>query len=215
MDPRDDADLLRGWRNGDREAGLMLVTRHYDAVSRFFATKVGADADDLVQRVFLRVSEGASRYAGEGSVRAFVFGIARNVLFEHLRGRVRDGRVSPDFRESAIADLVPGVSTVAAQRAEQRLLLRALQQIPVESQVLLELYYWEEFSLDELASTLGVAAGTVKSRLHRARAALRETILELPPDDGEEASVRVLVANWIAGLGTGTEDDATEIPRGM
>lgn len=175
----DDAALLRSWHAGDREAGLELVSRHYDPIVRFFATKVGDDADDLVQRVFLRVVEAADRYAADGSVRAFLFGIARNVLYEHLRGRVRDGRVDPDFRQSAIIDLVPGVSTVAASRAEQRQLLAALQRLPVESQLLLELFYWEEFSVDELATTLGVAVGTVKSRLHRARAALRD-VLEDP-----------------------------------
>lgn len=197
----EDAELLRRWRDGSREAGRELVSRHYDAVARFFAHKVGVEADDLVQRVFLRVAEAAARYTGGGSVRAFIFGVARNVLFEHLRGRVRDGRVEPDFRESAIVDLVPGASTVAAQQADQRLLLRALQTIPVESQLLLELFYWEELSHDELADALGVARGTIKSRLHRARHALREAIDRLPAEAGDEGSVRGMVAAWIEGLG--------------
>ena len=51
-------------------------------------------------------------------MRAWLFGIARNVLYEHIRGRVRDGRAEPDFHESALVDLAPGVSTIAGNTAQ-------------------------------------------------------------------------------------------------
>ena len=192
----DDAALLRAWQAGDRAAGHALVTRHYDAVERFFQNKAGAEADDLVQLTFLRWQ--AATWRGEGSLRAFLLGVARNVLYEHVRRRVRDGPA--DVEQRSIADLRPGVATQAAQRAKHRLLLRALQRIPLEGQVLLELFYWEDLSIAELAVTLDVPEGTVKSRLHRARGWLRDAIARAPAEDGDPASVRALLAAWLEAM---------------
>ena len=192
----DDASLLSAWATGDRAAGAALVERHYDAVVRFFRNKAGDDADDLVQRTFLACAEAAGRHPGVASVRAFLFGIARNVLYEHIRGRMRAQRIEPDFRESAILDLSPGVSTVAAKRAEQRTLLRALQHIPVELQLLLELYYWEGLGIEELAQVLEVPPGTVKSRLFRARGLLREAISKVESQPAITAEAEALLETW-------------------
>ena len=175
----DDPTLLTAWRNGDQAAGRALVERHYESVLRFFRTKAGDEADDLVQRTFLRSVEAADRYRGDASFRAFLFGIARNVLFEHIRARVRDGKASPDFAVSSIADLNPRASTIAVQNAEQRLLVEALQQMPVEIQIAIELHYWEELSIEEVAQAVEVPPGTVKSRLHRGRALLKDAMDKL------------------------------------
>jgi len=204
----DDLDLLRAWSTGDRAAGATLVSRHYDAIVRFFRNKAGDAADDLVQRTFLVCAESAASFRALGSVRAWLFGIARNVLYEHIRGRVRAGLADPDFRESALADLAPGVSTIAARRADQRVLLRALQLIPLELQVLLELYYWEDLGVDELAEVLGVPPGTVKSRLFRARALLREATAQVPATAEETQSARILLDAWAARVGGALEEQA-------
>ena len=64
-----------------------LFDRHADAIARFFENKVRDGAEDLIQATFLRMMEGRERILGE-SFRAFMFGIARNVLREHLPGWV-------------------------------------------------------------------------------------------------------------------------------
>ena len=173
-DAQADRTAFLAWQAGDREAAARLLDRHYDAVARFFANKAGAHGEDLVQRTFLGVLESASQFRGEGSFRAFLFGIARNVLFEFIRSRVRDGRSPPDFSVSSILDVSPGLVTQAAQRAERQQLLLALQQLPLELQLLLELYYWEELPVGELAQLFEVPPGTIKSRLHRARGRIKE-----------------------------------------
>ena len=155
-----------------------------------------------MQRTFLACAEGAAGFRGQGTVRAYLFGIARNILYEHIRSRVRDGRADPDFRESALVDLSPGVSTVAARRADQRVLLRALQLVPLELQVLLELYYWEDMSVEELARVLDIPLGTVKSRLHRARKLLREATERVPASDEETQSARILLEQWSLRVGS-------------
>lgn len=199
--PSEDGLLLQAWAGGDRGAGAMLVEKYYDAMVRFFRNKAGDDADDLIQRTFLAAAEGAGCFRGQGSVRAWLFGIARNMLYEHIRGQVRKGMVEPDFRESALIDLAPGLSTVAARRADQRVLLSALQRIPVELQVLLELYYWEELSVQELGEVLQIPAGTVKSRLHRARSLLREATAKVPASREEAEGARMLLEDWARRVG--------------
>jgi len=202
----DDAELLQAWRRGDRSAAEALIERHYDGVLRFFRTKAGADAEDLVQRTFLRCVEPASAFRGDSTFKAFLFGVARNVLFEHIRAIVRDKKADPDFGASSILDLNPRASTVAIERAEQRRLVLALQRIPVDLQMTLELFYWEELSVDELARALDVPAGTVKSRLHRARGLLKEA-LDVMPGDTESGSARVLVERWLSGVRTERPED--------
>ena len=175
-----DGELLESWRSGNRTAGEALIERHYGPVVRFFRTKAGEDADDLVQHTFLRCAEPQVVFRGTSSFRAFLFGIARNVLYEHIRSRLRDRKVDPDFAVSSAVDLNPRASTMAVRKAEQQRLIQALQRLPVELQMSLELYYWEELSVEELAVALEVPPGTIKSRLYRAREMLRDALQHLP-----------------------------------
>lgn len=193
----DDADLYQRWGEGDRGAGAALIERHYASIERFFSHKAGDRADDLVQQTFLACTESASRFRGEGSFRAFLFGVARNVLCGHIRRRVRDGREVPDFTASSLVDLMPGVSTLVSREAAHRHLALALQRIPLDLQILIELYYWEELSVDELAQMMEVPPGTIKSRLFRARGALRDALEAMPSTADEVNSARTLVRRWI------------------
>ncbi|MCU0658733.1 MAG: sigma-70 family RNA polymerase sigma factor [Polyangiaceae bacterium] len=195
-----DHELLRAWAAGDRGAGAQLVERYYDTVARFFANKAADAAEDLVQRTFLACTESMTSLRKEGSLRAYLLGVARNVLYEHIRGKVRDGR-EVDFGTQSIVDLSPGASTLVDQHAQQRQLLLAIQRIPLESQLLLEMFYWEELSVDEVAEALAIPPGTVKSRLHRAREQLRDALGELPPAGNTElASAQALLDGWLARM---------------
>ncbi|MCK6549370.1 RNA polymerase sigma factor [Myxococcota bacterium] len=195
-EPLDDLALFDAWRAGDRGAGATLIERHYDTVVRFFRTKAGPYADDLVQRTFLAVAEGAERYRGASSFRAFLFGVARNVFFEFLRARTKDRLVAPDFAVSSLADLDTGIVTKMGRRDQEQLLVRCLQTLPVELQVAVELYYWEELSIAELAEVQGVPPGTVKSRLSRARALLAEAMAREEATADERSSMSSVIATW-------------------
>lgn len=191
MSGESDAELLQSWRGGDERAGTVLLERHYESVLRFFRTKAGDDADDLVQQAFLRTLEAAERFRGDSTFRAFLFGVARNVLYEHIRRRMKDRKADPDFGVSSILDLNPRASTIALRMAEQRALIDALQRMPVEIQIVLELHYWEELSVDEVAVAVDVPSGTVKSRLHRGRGLLREAMESAPE------GARAPLAAWL------------------
>ncbi len=179
---RADRELFEAWSAGDQDAGSQLIDRHYDAIVRFFRTKSPSAVDDLTQRTFLRCAEVRSRFRGEASVRTFLFGIARNVLFEHIRGRVRDARVCPDVSAASLYDLDPGVHTQASERDDHRVLLAALHRLPLDLQLLLELYYWEHMTGAEIAAVLDVPAPTVRGRLRRARKALAEAVESVAQD---------------------------------
>jgi RNA polymerase sigma factor (sigma-70 family) len=128
-----------------------------------------------VQQTFLACTESRDRYRGEASFRAWLFGVAHNVLLMHLRAKHAD----PDPATRSIHDLGPTPSAVVVARAEQRLLLEGLRRIPLDYQIALELHFWEQMSGSEIAEALGVPEGTVRSRIRRGRLALAEQIQAL------------------------------------
>lgn len=173
-----DIDLLNQWRDGDNEAGEVLFKRHFDSIYRFFANKVQGDIDELVQTTFLNCMRARQQFRAQSSFRTYLFTIARNELYRYLRRRQRDD-ARLDFSVTSLADLAVTPRTRIAGDEERQQLLRALRQLPVEQQVLLELHYWEEMTPIELAEVFDVAQATARTRLFRARAALREEMERL------------------------------------
>ncbi len=179
----DDFTLLETWRGGDEAAGRDLFARYFDAVYRFFRNKVDEAADDLTQQTFMGLVQGKDRFRGDASFRTYVFMIARKRLYSHLRERDRS-REPIEVSTTSVADLgLVSPSRAVMVRQEQHLLLLALRRLPIEMQVALELFYWEELGVAEIADVLETPVGTVKSRLQRARARLDEIIGELANSD--------------------------------
>jgi RNA polymerase sigma-70 factor (ECF subfamily) len=181
-----DHELLQAWRDGDRRAGATLFERHFDAIARFFRGKLGDDVQDLVQRTFLDLVESRARVDPNASVRAYLFGIARHRLVDHLRAQATR-EVDPAV--TSLAELATSPSAALARLDEQRLLQVALRQLPIEQQMTLELAYWEGLRGAEIATAMGIGANTVRSRLARARDALRELLLRLEADAGLVAAL--------------------------
>lgn len=170
-----DDDLLEAWRAGDKRSGKQLFERHYAAVDRFFRSKVGDDAGDLAQKTFLGCLEAVDRYRNEHNFRSWLFAIAYRQLCKHYRARASE-QARFDFGTVTAHDLDPTPSSVMARSQEDRLLLEALRQIPIDMQVALELHYWEQLSDAEIARALELPLGTVKSRIRRARLLLGERL---------------------------------------
>lgn len=169
-----DLELLTAWRDGSTTAGEALFERHFDPVMRFFRNKVDEGPEDLVQRTFLACVEGKERFEGRSSFRTYLFAVAHNVLRDHFRKKRRGGAI--DFTAQSVWDLAPAPSTVMARDRAQRVLLDALRRIPIESQVALELHYWEGLTAAELGDVMGVPHGTAKTRIRRARQLLTAAI---------------------------------------
>ncbi|HVH98185.1 MAG TPA: sigma-70 family RNA polymerase sigma factor [Enhygromyxa sp.] len=198
---RDDFELLEAWRAGDEIAGNTLVRRHFSSVYRFFRSKLDEQVEDLTQQVLLALVESRERVRGPANFRAYLFGIARKTLMMHLRGRYRADKVfSPtdqSIHELAITDASLGEQLAA--RREQRLLVAALRSIPVDFQIVVELYYWEELSVAEIAEITEVAPGTVKSRLSRARTMLQTQLDRLARAYGIETTGEA-VEHWVSSI---------------
>ncbi|MEX1368723.1 MAG: sigma-70 family RNA polymerase sigma factor [Nannocystaceae bacterium] len=197
---RDDLELLSAWREGDREAGGQLFDRYFAAIRRFFRSKVGDDYEELVQRTFARCVESQAGFRGEGKFRSYLFGIAANVLRAHLRDVVRHGqRFDPEA--SSVADLdLPGPSTALGARREHQVLLEALRRLPLDDQIVLELFYWEQMTSSEIAQVLALPHGTVRSRLRLARDRLRGHVDELARSPAELESLVGGLERWAVGL---------------
>jgi RNA polymerase sigma factor (sigma-70 family) len=171
-----DFELLVSWRTGDLEAGNALVRRHFLGLYVFVRAKAPDAADDLVQRIFEACVAARDRIDDErGTFKAYLFGIARRQLVYWFREQRRD-RDHVDTMNESIAHLTGSPSRIVALRQEQHAVLAALHELPLDLQIALELYYWEELTVGEVAQVLEVPEGTVKSRLHRARQLLRERL---------------------------------------
>jgi RNA polymerase sigma factor (sigma-70 family) len=191
-----DIELLRAWKAGDQRAGTILYRRHAGSVTRFFRNKVAErDVADLLQATFMSCFERADRYQEPASFRAFVLGFARNLLLHHYRTRYRkDDKI--DFAVSSVVDLGLSPSAVIGGRQEEARLLAALRSLPVEQQILLELFYWENLGGSELAELHGVAEGTIRSRLRRARELLVQAYDALAPNAVGVPSTETNIDTW-------------------
>ena len=170
-----DYDLLDAWRAGDDKAGQELFARHFESVYRFFFNKAEEATDDLVQQTFLACVEGKDDFRKQSSFRTYLFAIARNRLYKFVRGRARR---KDDQPEKTMPQRM-SIAAAMAKQQEQRLLLRALRELPEDLQMALELSYWEELTDTELGELLEMPVGTVKSRLRKGRQLLEKTMAEL------------------------------------
>jgi len=177
---RTDYELLDAWAAGDRDAVAALFDRHLPRLFRFLGDKAGDAVDDLVQETLVACLAARVRFRRDAAFRTYLFGIAKNVLFGHLRRRQRDPDTL-DLETSSLRDLGPTPSSILAARAEQRLLVEALRAIPVADQILIELYHVEELTAVELAEMYGITETAIRGRLHRAKSLLRERMATLCP----------------------------------
>jgi RNA polymerase sigma-70 factor (ECF subfamily) len=202
----DDHTLWQRWRTGDRAAAHELYVRHCATVSRVFTAKLQLSVDDMVQRTFLKAAETASKDAEIRSVRAYLVATARNLLLDAFReGAGPRGRIDP--LTQTLDGLEASMSGVVARVQERNALFVALRRIPVDAQLLLELFSWEGMTGDELAETFAVPVGTIRSRLRRARDALRRHMSTVSPEEIAELSRRPDFSGWAAALRDGSEDD--------
>lgn len=196
-----DTELFRAWRAGDRNAGSLLFARHFDAVHRFFRNKLDVGVEDLVQRTFVACVEGRDGFREESSFRTYLFGVAHNLLREHFRRKRRAGE-EVDLETVSVVDLGASPMSLLAVRSEERLLLQGLRQIPVASQVILELYFWEQMTGREIGALLGVPEDTARSRLRKAKKLLEAALRRLEASPADLESTLSNLGQWAAALRT-------------
>lgn len=211
-DPRDDPTLLEAWRAGDPHAGNELLRRHFVAVYRFVAANLGstaADPEDVTQRTFEACIHARDRV--QSDFRGYVFGVARHLIYTEWQRRRPAGEVVP-ASAAEIRDVRTSPSAAVARLDEQKVFLHALEALPLEFRVVLERFYWEDRSIAEIADELGIALGTVKSRLFRGKAMLREQLQRTNAQPDVLASAAIRLEHRAAELAD--EDGRDPVRRG-
>ncbi len=176
----DDHAALRAWASGDADAGRALFDRYGDRVARFFARHLPPEeAADLTQRTFLGALDAARRGHAVSRVAGWLFGIARNTLYDALRRRVRERAFEP--ARSSLAELRTGPHTALTRHQDQAELLAALRQLPADDQMALELFYWQDLSMAEVAVAMQITRSAAINRVYRARKTLRTLLAKKLP----------------------------------
>jgi RNA polymerase sigma-70 factor (ECF subfamily) len=176
-----EADVLQ-LRRGDLDALSALIARYQNRLYRYLLRLVRqpAEAEDLFQQTWLRVSEKIRSYDPSRNFDAWLFTLARNLALDHLR-RIRpqslDEPVGGDAGgETMVTRLVssdPAPLDRMLARERTGHLAVALEDLPVIYREVLSLRFEEEMKLEEIAVVLGAPLSTVKSRLRRSLEQLR------------------------------------------
>ena|ERR1700722_8699874 len=146
---------------------LELFDRHAEAVHAYLERRVGRDdADDLLAEVWLRAFASRASYRGAWpDGRPWLYGVARNTVHAHWHQNSRDRR----RYETMVSDPWSDVDTRLDAEALGGALRQAVMALSEDEREVLLLVAWEHLSPTEVAITLGIPAGTARSRLHRAR----------------------------------------------
>lgn len=196
-----DEQLHTRWREGDRRAGKKLVDRYMRKMWRFFANKVAdvTDVDDLVAETFERCVSSLETFRGEARFRTFIYGIARNVLREYFRKRVRrEGELELD--DLAVRDFAPSASTIMRHQAEERLLLEALRSIAIKYQIVLELKFFENRTAAQIAETLDKPVGTINTWIRTGKIRLEEMLRVLSESNSVLESTMDDLEGWASSI---------------
>ena len=165
----------------DPDAFEAFYRAHLPWVRRFVARRVDDPhtAADLTADIFLAVVDSAASYdASAGTLVAWLAGIARNVVADHVRRRVRESRAHERLSGRALLD-EQSADRIADRIDGERLsreLYRSLASLPDNQRAVVELVAVDGLSLVEAAQALGISAGNARVRYHRARARLQDVV---------------------------------------
>ncbi len=185
-----EAELIRRCGEGDDRACSELVNEHQRMVMQLAVNLLGDrdEAADLSQEVFLRVFRTISHFRGQSQLRTWIYRIVVNQARNRQRWwrrRFRSSQVSLAQHLELHGDQLAGTEQSGPDRlfAQKQLAARlqeALDHLPFDQRTAIVLREVDGLSYDDIAFSLGVTLGTVKSRLTRARLALRTVLQEAP-----------------------------------
>lgn len=196
MTDLNDSELLRSMLAGDEEALALLYRRRQGSVYRFALQMSGSKtiAEDVTQEVFLfLMRDGHVFDPARGSVSAFLLGVARNHVLRRLRVEQLLAPLGDDSEDEvpsvhASTDLCPLEDLTRAETIES--VRKAVLSLPPKYREVVVLCELQEISYEETAGILGCAIGTVRSRLHRARALLLAKLRPAAAEETDPATVK-------------------------
>lgn len=180
-----DAELLERCRAGDERAYRALVERYqrrvYSLALRMLRS--AEDAEDVTQETFVRMFRALDRYDPRRPFTTWLFTIAARLSIDAIRRRrhrpvslvTRDAE-SDEERALDVEDPGPGPEELAARGEEERRTRDVIDSLPPHYRIVVMMRHQQDLSYEEIAEALGVPLGTVKARIHRARALLKQLL---------------------------------------
>jgi len=191
----DDA-LVRSVLAGDREAFAVLVDRHKRGILNYIGASIRSaeDAQDLAQETFLRAYAHLGTYnPALGKFSTWLYHIARNVVRTSLDRRTRRPQPQELGEDETLEQRLPDHRREAnpeamALRGEEDAVVRdALERIPPKMAAVLRLRYYANMEYAEIATTMGLSLGNVKTLIHRGKLALAQRLRERDTETAEVA----------------------------
>lgn len=179
-------DLIKQCKGGNREAFNELFTIYQQQVINVAYSMLSdrEDAFDATQEVFVRVYKNIESFKEQSSFATWLYRITSNVCSDMLRKRQRSAKtvsinqVSEEGREADIPDTALTPEENAFMTERQRAVREAINSLKEEYRVIITLCDIEDMSYDRIAEMLKLPKGTVKSRINRARGALKKKLME-------------------------------------
>ena len=172
MQPVDDLDLIRRMQAGDDDAVRDLYAQYGQRLYAYALrlTNDPATAEDVTQNTLVTAWQTAKNFRAEGRLIAWLLGIVHHTAMKAIRNRAN---YLDDVAEESIREDQPSPEEQAQVKDERRWVRQGMQSLSPEHRAVLELIFYQELTLNEVAQVLGVPLGTVKSRLSYARTHLR------------------------------------------
>jgi RNA polymerase sigma-70 factor (ECF subfamily) len=171
-----DEDLAR---RGDAHSFALLYQRHLPALYRYLSSRLASreEAEDLTSDVFQRAWRSRGAFSGQGSMRAWLFAIARRMLADHYRRTPIASALEPDTLHSLVDHETPPDETVIKDEFAKRVRW-LIQQLNQEQQEVLRLRFAAELTYGEIAIAIGKREDAVKKIAYRALETLRRSITD-------------------------------------
>jgi RNA polymerase sigma factor (sigma-70 family) len=178
--PLEEEDLVERARRGDVGAYEDLVRKYQDlAVRTAYVIAGGADAHDAAQEAFVKAYRALGRFRAGASFRPWLLRIVANEAINRRRAARRQVNLALRAAESRPGgDAAPSPEGAALERERREELMKAMSDLKPDDRLVIAYRYWFDLSEQEMAEALGVARGTVKSRLSRAIDRLRGALAE-------------------------------------
>lgn len=188
LDREDEHRLVARSQRGDLDAFDALVRAYERPVYNLAYRMTGNydDANDVASEAFMRVFSAIPRFRGESAFATWLYRIVTNVFLDERKRRRAHPQVSleDEFEveganlQRQVEDAAPGPNAIAEEQERRRILDRAIQRLPDFQREMITMYHILNMSYEDIAEVTGAPIGTVKSRLNRARLALRDILDE-------------------------------------
>ena len=164
-----DQMLIESVADGDKQALEQLFARHSARIYRFVLRITGnaALSEDIVSEVFLEIWRRPGRFEGKAQVSTWMFAIARNKALQALRSRWQ--KPSDEEGAAEVVDSADDPETAVHEKSRSIVLRKCLSRLSPIQREIVDLVYYHEKSVAEVAQIVGIPTGTVKTRMFRPR----------------------------------------------